>query len=510
MRRAFCLSVAAAGLALLCGTASAITLADFGYDAVSQPATRAVLVIMPSYPGLVSTGTSLQWHQLIFDNVTSNSPPRFSVAQWLAENSNGRSTYTPASLPVQIAMAASDSYDAIAATLPPDAGDRAVNYLWIARIVKAVIDSGFNFPAFDANHDGRIDCPGELTLCIINPATEAIASVGGVNRGMAPSRDDAQTFSVEGQAIIVGHRVHFDTVLHEFGHSLGIPYELYSHVENLPAVNTGLTIMSATTYGSQGADLVFSSTWAPSRMHLDAYHKMRFGWSEPRIVSLRAGGRFVLPVATAGVADAPLVLYDPLRGTHEFFVLEYRSRAQVSANYDAYFAVIQAIVGEGLVIWQVATRPDHTPFVTTDSYQWVPGDPALAPPAYYSSSILNRSAPDLLATPNLPWAGNQTTPSLRWFDGTPMPARIRVLPFPAGATSITVEVLADYETWVDFTYGGPETGAFATPYNTLSEGVDLASWGGSVLLKPGSTSERRTIAKPLTLRAPFGPVTIGQ
>src|ERR1044071_9169306 len=93
-------------------------LADFGFNASPLPPSRPVLVILPSYPGLTVSGTTLQWHQLVFDNITSNSPPHFSVAQWASENSNGRFTITPASLAVAVSMTANDSYNAIAAANP--------------------------------------------------------------------------------------------------------------------------------------------------------------------------------------------------------------------------------------------------------------------------------------------------------------------------------------------------------------------------------------------------------
>src|SRR5690349_5384108 len=72
------------------------SLTDFGFNASPLPPSRPVLLVLPSYPGMTLLGNSLQWHQLTFDSVTANSPPRFSVMGWAQENSNGRFTITPA------------------------------------------------------------------------------------------------------------------------------------------------------------------------------------------------------------------------------------------------------------------------------------------------------------------------------------------------------------------------------------------------------------------------------
>ena len=102
------------------------------------------------------------------------------------------------------------------------------------------------------------------------------------------------------------------------------------------------------------------------------------------------------------------------------------------------------------------------------------------------------------------------TPHLLWLDGTPTQSRIRVHPFNVGDDQITVEVLSEEETWVDFNYVGTESGRFNFPYRTLGKGVTNAAWGGILNFKPGSSSETQTIVKPLTFKAPLGTVTIGQ
>ena len=99
---------------------------------------------------------------------------------------------------------------------------------------------------------------------------------------------------------------------------------------------------------------------------------------------------------------------------------------------------------------------------------------------------------------------------MKWFDGSSTATSIRVLPFSGHPNSITIDVLAGYDTWLDFTYIGPETGAFSTPYNTFAEGRDNVAWGGLLHIKAGQTNATVTdLGKPMTLQAFGGIVTIG-
>jgi hypothetical protein len=67
-----------------------------------------------------------------------------------------------------------------------------------------------------------------------------------------------------------------------------------------------------------------------------------------------------------------------------------------------------------------------------------------------------------------------------------------------------------HETWVDFSYFGVETGTFDAPFNTIAEGVNAAPAGGILKIKAGTSPERLTISKQLSVQAIGGPVTVGQ
>jgi subtilase family serine protease len=64
--------------------------------------------------------------------------------------------------------------------------------------------------------------------------------------------------------------------------------------------------------------------------------------------------------------------------------------------------------------------------------------------------------------------------------------------------------------WVNFSATCPGTGAYYSPYCTLASGISAVSNGGTIsLVGPNSSVVTPTITKPMTLRAFYGPVTIG-
>ena len=478
-----------------------VNLADFGFNSTHLPRERPVLVILADFPLKPLNGSDAQWHQLMFD------AQGFSGANYEQENSNGRFSIIPArSQPLRLHMITEDRPDVIQAQHPLW-GSSQVDAEFLGRVIRKAIDSGFNFAPFDANGDHALDSPSELSIVVVN----SLRSDGGAgNRGFIAQQDVVNNVTVTGGAISLDHYPNFDTITHEFGHSFGVPYELYTLRPGGGVINQGMTVMSSSGVGSNRADLVGTTAWDPGSVHFDPWLKMKFGWSEPKnIVHIRSGGRFDIPVASSGSIDGPVILYDPAR-IHEFFILEYRSASKSAPNYDNAFGRDGPSNNrEGLVIWQVTTQDDHSSFPSP----WIPADPLLTQnqPGGYSSSILCRCPPDLNVTANAPWISGQTTPPLKWFDGTTTSTRIHILPFAAGASTITVDILAEYDTWVDFSYVGPEDGTFAHPFNTFAEGVSNVGYGGNLWMKPGQKAETiSNLAKPMTIRSLGGAATIGQ
>jgi M6 family metalloprotease-like protein len=125
----------------------------------------------------------------------------------------------------------------------------------------------------------------------------------------------------------------------------------------------------------------------------------------------------------------------------------------------------------------------------------------------YDFAMFSLFPPDLSREPgSILWSSGDTTPRLGWANGTTTTSQIRVRPFAWNDETITVEIITQDDTWVDFNYTGAfQNGDFLTPYKTTGQGVTNASWGGSLKFKPGSKNETAIIDKRLTLEAPLGP-----
>ena len=64
--------------------------------------------------------------------------------------------------------------------------------------------------------------------------------------------------------------------------------------------------------------------------------------------------------------------------------------------------------------------------------------------------------------------------------------------------------------WVDFNFqSSPFLGTYNNPYVFISQGVNAVASGGSIFIKPGTTTEPITITKPLTIVAVGGNATVG-
>ena len=63
--------------------------------------------------------------------------------------------------------------------------------------------------------------------------------------------------------------------------------------------------------------------------------------------------------------------------------------------------------------------------------------------------------------------------------------------------------------WVDFDYLGPEDGSETQPFNLFTEGVSGVDAGGTINLKPATSSEALTVSKAMTITAVGGTARIG-
>jgi M6 family metalloprotease-like protein len=474
--------------------ARAQSLADFGYQNMKvngqlPSGTRPLLIIRADIAGDDNTTHPASYYDtLVFNFLTFP-----SVNGFMLVNSGGRFYFT---------RGGSGMVDLINGVnfTAAEKADFGSEVKRAGHCINAAARAGFNFSALDANGDGTITQDELVVLIVENSST----GDSGAARWANPDGTGAG-FTIQGTTTkfqsglcLVTQNVSVATLCHELSHVLGT-VDVYG-VWNQEALSSGLTTMSAT--------ITFANN--PAIYQFDPWHKLQLGWCEPRIRNMYWGGVETLSGSGVTAADKQVILYDSGRGTGEFFILEYRSVTAQSYDDQAN--------DTGLVIWHVQQDSAHnlvqvpTPYVT---------NPPPAPTATHQTMWLE--SPTTLIRGGGQWGppGGQgawhsgtTTPLLKWNDGTASATQIRVRPFGAGATSITVEILTARETWVDFAYVPPPLtpgiGTFNRPFTSLTEGVNNSSWGGTIIFKTGHTVETGTISKPLTFKAYSGAVTLGR
>jgi len=83
---------------------------------------------------------------------------------------------------------------------------------------------------------------------------------------------------------------------------------------------------------------------------------------------------------------------------------------------------------------------------------------------------------------------------------------------PTGINLINALILYNGGVWLDFNYTGTtQNGGYDTPYKTLVSATNAVSVGGTILIKTtGSSSEKMTITKAMSINAIGGAATIGK
>jgi subtilase family serine protease len=81
---------------------------------------------------------------------------------------------------------------------------------------------------------------------------------------------------------------------------------------------------------------------------------------------------------------------------------------------------------------------------------------------------------------------------------------------PRGTNLVTTLVAFSGAVWVAFGTPGPGDGSYTNAFNTLARATNAVPSAGTIAIKaPATTAETISIAKPMTLRAAGGPISIG-
>jgi hypothetical protein len=476
------------------GAASAATLQDFGYQhmhvngklAVGQ---RPLLLIVVNFAGETPLAHTTNYYaDLVFNQ--SRYP---SLNGYLAAMSNGRFSWTLAGV-VQLNLATSEQD----ATWPGPPG--AHDYPYSSNIVyKAMLATNqFNFKAY-----GTVDATG---VHHITQDELGIVVIGNDLTGMRPTDG---TVTAPDRSYTWGEGDHnvgmdkdtdtaFIVMCEEFEETLGC-LDIYGD----GCFNTTLSSQACYLNGCN-ADCLYL-------YYLDPWNRMSLGWCSPRIKSLATGGVVTISAAQAGDPTSPVILYDPLHGTNEYWILEYRTQTSPwGGGYDTNVALNANATGEtnGLAVWHIQQNSNHSLITTINN--------SITGGAHQAD--WNEGPPNLKWGASTLWGSDSVTPRLTWLNGDPTAlnstqtaTHLHVRPFALGDGSITVEWLTDGDVWVDFAWTGVENGTFSFPYNTLAKGINALPYGENnhIYIKTGTSSETMTISKPMTIISVNGPSTIG-
>jgi M6 family metalloprotease-like protein len=188
-----------------------------------------------------------------------------------------------------------------------------------------------NYAQFD-NGAGQVT-ELELSIVRIDSDDRSIPAGGGLVRHAEPNIDihgititSVNSFAhPDGYSMILTRTsTNLMTTVHELGHQLfDMPDSYFQEVGN------------RTDIGGSTVGIPYHLLFRPN-----AWHAMHLGWAEPTVVT--SSGYYDVPVEPAGNS---FILYDPDRGTDDYFIVE--NRAAISGTYD------QGVGSTGLMVWRV-------------------------------------------------------------------------------------------------------------------------------------------------------------
>src|SRR4051794_27711654 len=311
-----------------------------------------------------------------------------TIADYFSSVSGGRLRFVPA------AESQGTTNDGVVqASLGPNAvfeglftsGGFAAQGLAVAQAA----DPFVNYASFDTNGDGSVTTN---ELAILSIKTSVGGANCGVTAGIGAGTLDGKSLASNGWSDTVTLTNEM-TIAHELAHLLlGTKDNSYT---------PGAFDILGPTCGGPAADL-----WLPN-----SFNSMHWGWVAPTVVT-RDGYYNVNP-------GTPYLLYDPARGTNDYFLVENREATPYDTNRS----------DSGLVIWQVL---DSNWGTARGAFELVrPGSLAF-PPNNYGGSARDAWNPSDFATPQrtmtTPWAdnsaakvavraiGNAGTPMRAYFD----------------------------------------------------------------------------------------------
>ena len=251
------------------------------------------------------------------------------------------------------------------------------------------------FETFDANGDGSVTAD-ELIVLVIRtskPTATNPDSCGATRASGSPL--------VDGKTIVTNVAMgatgtNLITHIHEVGHSALDQRDLYGF-------GVGAFDISGPSCGASDDTFFGTSAW----------QKTHWGWITPTVV---AQDGYYLVDRADGNPEA-FILYDPSKGTNDYFIVE--NRQKIVGTYD------QSASDSGLVIWRIDDTQYNSAVDTMRPIEIMRPDGSVtggcdASGTCYSGSDIDAWNPTSLSTP-------QRTMARTWRDGTASNVAVRAI-----------------------------------------------------------------------------------
>lgn len=372
---------------------------EFGYRRQVVEGERPLVVVLTEF-----ADARLERDEEYFDRLFFG-PGEPNIVGYFSAVSNGRFRWRKAGLvrirfdqPVAEATASVPEYD--------------------REVTRQLARAGFDLPRYDADGNGRLT-DRELGMVVIGPVTGGGLGGGGQTRGRTVNVGGLQ---VTGQVSYTHENGDIILYAHELFHQLGFNEHIYG-----PGARLNFRASMFAGNRTAGDDR--------GPVQLDPWHRALTGWAKPRVFPVTAAAQSTTIAAAEPVLredQTPVVLYDPRRGTNEFFIVEYRTpRGPFTRDggYDRW------VLGQGVAVWYVRKRTPNT----VAAFNWPP--PISGP---FDSSMGNHAYANYLVGPSGPgrgpfWTAASGEFALSWGDGSDSGFRLRVGPLAPASGAVSVQ-----------------------------------------------------------------------
>lgn len=334
---------------------------------------------------------------------------------------------------------------------------------------------------FDADGDDTIRLGREVALLVIEnrPNCSGQTSYGSRNLGGLTFEGGISNVASGEIGGCAPFHQPFYIYAHEIGHEVFGPYGGEAVWDTYGAATQPENVLHYHLFGGSMGPL-----------HLPSYNKLRLGWLDPDVDLIVPSRDRWVELPQFQTDPAAVVLHDPARGEHEYFLIENRwqgtsydythlNQTDATLTHDWY-----GLADEGLVVWHVdelAPRKDSTPGIHT-RLQLVPraigpGDGHIDWRVVYQDAAWDGDDAGFYAL-----HGGSDPVDLAWWDGGESPVGIWDMSAPGAVMRVYVDVpgpgvvihreAAPYRAWhVAHSVGG--TVGWDVPVTNTGDGAAL-------------------------------------